>query len=183
MKTALICDRDSSVLEALQRVMPQWGIGRFLLCDRRDDARQLALDHTPDLLLLEAALPVAGLELARELTDAVTAAVILLMEPEGSQLVKKAVEAPAAAFLTKPFSEAALYYALITAQRLAGLSDELARARTGLAQRKDIERAKGLVMTREGLSEEQAYRRMRSQAMSRRISLARLARELLGQLP
>jgi response regulator NasT len=57
----------------------------------------------------------------------------------------------------------------------------LQETRIALKERKQIEQAKGLVMLSEGLSEEQAYRRMRSQAMGRRISMARLAEEILRQ--
>jgi len=52
-----------------------------------------------------------------------------------------------------------------------------------LAERKLIEKAKGVVMLTKQLSEEQAFRMLRSEAMDRRISLAKLAEELLDSKP
>ncbi len=64
--------------------------------------------------------------------------------------------------------------------RTVQLRRQVAELEQRLTERKLIERAKGLLMTRKLLNEEQAFRTMRSEAMRRRISLAQLAEELLA---
>jgi hypothetical protein len=66
------------------------------------------------------------------------------------------------------------------AQRLQTMSDELARARTALHERKVIERAKGMLMQHRGLTEDQAYRMLRQTAMDRGRRLAEVAEAVLG---
>jgi AmiR/NasT family two-component response regulator len=73
-------------------------------------------------------------------------------------------------------------YDLLVAQarHLEQVQEELERARSALGDRKQIERAKGLLMQFHGLSEEQAYRQMRQQAMQANIRLADLAARLIA---
>lgn len=56
---------------------------------------------------------------------------------------------------------------------------ELADARTQLSERKLIDRAKGILMSRQGLSEEQAYAKLRKSAMDRGVKLAEIAQRIL----
>ena len=59
------------------------------------------------------------------------------------------------------------------------LLDELSETRQKLAERKVIERAKGLLMARYELSEDQAYQKLRSMAMNKKLKLAEIAQRIL----
>ncbi len=183
MHSALVCDKSCKTQEEIKSVLLTLGLRNVMTCNQRDNALELAADHQPDLVVLEAAHPVDGLTLVRELAAAGTMPTILLVTPEDRALVKQATPAPVAAFLAKPLprpdATLALELAIHTACQIARLNKELAAATSALTQRKAIERAKGLLMEHEGLNEEQTYRRMRSQAMTRRISMAQLAQEIL----
>lgn len=184
MHTALVCDRDIRTRESLKAALLQLGISEVLVCNQRDNALELAVDHRPQLILLEAALPVAGLELAAAIRAQLSPLLVLLVEQGAQELLKKADTNQIDAFLAKPLQTAELpltvELAIRTAQRAADLRDACETAQTALKQRKQIEKAKGLLMDRERMGEEQAFRKMRSLAMARRVTLARLAEEIIS---
>jgi response regulator NasT len=75
--------------------------------------------------------------------------------------------------------KAVLDVALARFRRERKLLDELSDTRQKLAERKVIERAKGLLMTRHRLSEDQAYQKLRSMAMNKNLKLAEIAQRIL----
>ena len=183
MHSALVCDKSSKTREEVKTVLLALGLRSVITCNQRNNALALAADHRPDLVVLEAGYPVDGLALARELAAAGNLPTILLVDQEDRTLVKQAISSPIAAFLAKPLPQPgatlAVELAIRTACQIAALNRELVAATSALSHRKVIERAKGLLMEHEGVSEEESYRRMRSQAMTRRISIAQLAQEIL----
>lgn len=184
MRTALVCDRDSRIREGLKLALQHLAIRNVLTCNQRDNALELALDHRPELVILEAAAPVAGHELATTIKSQSRPLVVLLVSQQELTLVKQAPLHQIDAFLAKPLpaqeNTVSVELAILTAQRMATARNALEASETALRHRKEIERAKGLLMAREQLSEEQAYQRMRSQAMARRVSMAVLAEELIN---
>lgn len=184
MRTALVCDRDVRIREKIKEHLTLLGFGKVLTCNQRDNALELAVDYRPQVVLLEAAPPVAGQDLAMDLRQQYAPLIILLVAAADQLPDNQATAGLIDAFLAKAFpqhdAELPTKLALHTAQQVAQLRQGLTAAQLALTQRKLIERAKGLVMERERLSEEQAYRTMRSQAMTRRISMAQVAAELLA---
>ena len=75
--------------------------------------------------------------------------------------------------------EPVLNVALARFRQEQKLHDELADARHKLAERKIIERAKGMLMAHQSLSEEQAYQKLRSMAMNKKLKLADIAQRIL----
>ncbi|QJD99130.1 ANTAR domain-containing protein [Massilia forsythiae] len=75
--------------------------------------------------------------------------------------------------------KAVLDVAMVRFRREQKLLDELSDTRRQLADRKLIERAKGVVMARHRLSEEEAYRKLRNMAMNRKLKLAEIAQRVL----
>jgi response regulator NasT len=184
MHTALVCDTDSGIRETLAAALHARGLRNVLVCSNRDTALKLALDHHPDLVLLEAAPPVNGSDLVMMIrTQHPVMAILLLDDQVDDALFKQAASIPIDSFLTRtlclPNPGSTVELAIRTAQLVAGLRSELAKARSDLDQRKIIEKAKGLLMERRNISEDAAFTLMRSQSMARRISMAKLAEELI----
>lgn len=90
MHTALVCDRDIRTRESLKAALLQLGISKVLLCNQRDNALELALDHRPELLIVEAAQPMDGLELTTTIKTQYAPLVLLLVEQGGQELLKQA---------------------------------------------------------------------------------------------
>ena len=184
MRTVLVCDSDNDFREGLKCHLSGLGFSTVLLCATRETALELSIEHVPALVIIEAAAPIDGLTLAKRLRDQVDTLILLTVQTADQPLLKQAATTGIDAFLAKPSHPSevmmALELALHTARRFAGLQEQLQAAQRTLLERKQIERAKGLLMAREQLTEEQAYHRMRSQAMASRVSMALLAEEMIS---
>lgn len=182
--TALLCGTDQRGQERLQEVLPSCGVQTVWLSKDLETACELAERCQPDLILLEVLQLQAALGRFNQMRTCCPAPLILLGGEQELGLLQNYADQVDGLLLTPlPVvrTAAVVQLALISAGYAAGLRLALQETRIALKERKQIEQAKGLVMLSEGLSEEQAYRRMRSQAMGRRISMARLAEEILRQ--
>jgi AmiR/NasT family two-component response regulator len=106
-----------------------------------------------------------GIEAARRIIAERPIPIVLLTAYGQDELVSRAVEAGVFGYLVKPFREADLLPAIQTARarhdELAAVREEAESLSEALAARKAIERAKGLLMEKEGLSEQEAFARLR----------------------
>lgn len=185
--TALICTPDTVLRDHLTRLLSELNVGRTLYAENTVAAERLALQELPGLLICgHDPQKNDGLALVMALQGKVWLPVILAAAHWDAELVKAAVVAGVAAFLTSYPSQAELSKALLEAQARFE-HEELLRTKLQdleqrLADRKMIEKAKGLLMEREQLSEDAAFKKMRGQSMMRRISMARLAEELITKM-
>ena len=131
-----------------------------------EDAVALARSEQPDLAILDVKMPkLDGIEAARRIMDERPIPIVMLTAYGQDELVARAVEAGVFGYLVKPFREQDLLPAIHTArarhEELAALREEAESLSEALAARKAIERAKGLLMEKEGLTEEEAFARLR----------------------
>ena len=130
------------------------------------EALELARSEQPDLAVLDVKMPrLDGIEAARRILDERPIPIVMLTAYGQDELVSRAVEAGVFGYLVKPFREGDLLPAIKTARarhdELAALREEAESLAEALAARKSIERAKGLLMEKEGLSEQDAFARLR----------------------
>jgi AmiR/NasT family two-component response regulator len=131
-----------------------------------DEAVALAREHEPDLAIMDVKMPgLDGIEAARRILDERPIPIVMLTAYGQEELVNRAVEAGVFGYLVKPFREQDLLPAIVAARarhgELLALRDEAESLADALAARKTIERAKGLLMEKEGLSEPDAFARLR----------------------
>jgi two-component system, response regulator PdtaR len=131
-----------------------------------EEAVALAASERPDLAILDVKMPrVDGIEAARRIMADRPIPIVMLTAYGQDELVSRAVEAGVFGYLVKPFRETDLLPAIQTArarhEELQALRDEAQSLSEALAARKVVERAKGLLMDREGLSEQDAFARLR----------------------
>ena len=131
-----------------------------------EEAVALALDLEPDVAIMDVKMPkLDGIDAARRILDERPIPIVMLTAYGQEELVSRAVEAGVFGYLVKPFREADLVPAILTARarhdELAALRAEAESLSEALAARKAIERAKGLLMQKEGLSEADAFARLR----------------------
>src|SRR6188474_2484837 len=131
-----------------------------------EEAVALARSEAPDLAILDVKMPrVDGIEAARRIMDERSIPIVMLTAYGQEELVSRAVEVGVFGYLVKPFRESDLLPAIHTArarhEELAALREEAESLAEALAARKAIERAKGLLMAKEGLTEEEAFARLR----------------------
>jgi two-component system, response regulator PdtaR len=131
-----------------------------------EEAISLARSLAPDLAIMDVKMPkLDGIEAARRIMSERPIPIVMLTAYGQEELVSRAAEAGVFGYLVKPFRESDLLPAIRTArarhEELAALREEAESLAEALAARKAIERAKGLLMQKEGLSEADAFARLR----------------------
>ena len=148
-----------------------------------------ATELAPDLVILDIQMPVLdGLSAAEQIAAARIAPVIVLTAFSQRELVERARDAGAMAYLVKPFSKNDLVPAIEVARgrfaEMTALDGEVRTLQERLAARQVVEKAKGRLMTDRGMSEPDAFRWLQRTAMDERTSMKALAERILaGQLP
>ena len=162
----LIAEDETLIRLDLRGILERAG---FEVCaEARDgqEAVELARDVQPDLAILDVKMPrLDGIEAARRMLDERPIPIVILTAYGQEELVARAVDAGVFGYLVKPLRETDLLPATRAARarydELAALREETASLADALATRKVVERAKGLLMEREGLTEQEAFERLR----------------------
>ncbi|HET90462.1 MAG TPA: response regulator [Chloroflexi bacterium] len=180
----LIAEDESIIRLGLCRILEEVGHQTVAASDGQT-AIKLARQTGPDVAILDVKMPgLDGLETARLLYEQRPLPILLLTAYGDRELVERAAALPIMAYLIKPVDERELLATLdvVTArfaefqwlhQQAAALEDEM-------ATRKAVERAKGVLMSREGLSEEEAYRAIQRRAREGRCSMREVAEGILA---
>ena len=162
----------------------------FEVCaEARDGEEAVALARSagPDLALLDVKMPkLDGIDAARQILDERPIPIVMVTAYGEQKLVSRAVEAGVFGYLIKPFRETDLLPAIATARarhaELTELRQEADSLAEALAARKAIERAKGLLMERDGLTEQESYARLRKASQVSGKPLRVVAEALIATL-
>jgi len=139
----------------------------------------------PDLVILDVQMPVLdGIAAAEQIAAARIAPVIVLTAFSQRELVERARDAGAMAYLVKPFSKNDLVPAIEVAvgrfQEMHALDAEVSDLKERLETRKVVEQAKGRLMAERGMTEAEAFRWIQRTAMNERTSMKVLAQAILA---
>ena len=148
---------------------------------------QLARELEPDLAIMDVKMPkLDGIEAARKILDERPIPIVMLTAYGQQELVSRAIEAGVFGYLVKPFRESDLLPAIQTArarhEELSALRVEAESLADALEARKSIERAKGLLMEKEGLSEQDAFARLRKASQVSQRPLKVIAEAVVATL-
>jgi response regulator NasT len=155
---------------------------------RGDEAVQLVKELEPDLAILDIKMPgLDGLSAAREISGEQRAAVLILTAFSQRDLIERARDAGALAYLVKPFQRSELIPAVEVAlgrfREMKALSDEVRGLEQQLEARKVVDRAKGLLMDRHGMTEGAAFSFIQKRAMQERLTMKVVAQRIIdGEL-
>lgn len=150
------------------------------------EAVSLATELNPDFLVMDIKMPeLDGLSAAEQIST-LKIPVVLLTAFSQTELVTRAAEVGAMAFLVKPFTPSdllpAIEIALSRHQQLLALESEVSSLSERLETRKLVERAKGVLSEKMKLTEPEAFRWIQKASMDRRLSMAEVAKTVLEQL-
>ena len=145
-----------------------------------EEAVRLAEELRPDVVMLDVKMPVLdGISAAERITGARIAPVVMLTAFSQRELVERARDAGAMAYLVKPFTQGDLVPAIELAvsrhAEITTLEAEIADLGERLETRKRVERAKSLLQEKYALSESEAFRWLQKSAMDRRLSMREVA--------
>lgn len=176
----LIADDDPIIRLDLMQMLSS--IGYTVVAEAEDgrEAVEMALAEKPDVCVLDVKMPVMdGIDAAREISDASVAPVVLLTAFSDQEVVERASQAGVFGYLVKPFKPSDLKPAIEVArarfEHSQLLTQQIENLNDRLDARKVIEKAKGVLVTRDGHQEAEAYRLMQKASMNRRISMRAVA--------
>lgn len=147
----------------------------------------LATELRPDLVVMDVKMPkLDGISAAEILTKERIAPVVLLTAFSQRELVERAAEAGALAYVVKPFTPndliPAIDIALTRAQQITALEEEISDLSERLETRKVLDRAKGILNDTMGLTEPEAFRWIQKASMDRRLTMREVAQTVIDQL-
>jgi AmiR/NasT family two-component response regulator len=153
-----------------------------------EEAVSLAAQTEPDVVVMDIVMPDGdGIEAARRIAEQSPTPVVFLSGHFDDELLEGVVASGGLAYLLKPATSGQLQAALTLARErfreMKDLRDQARRLEQALDARKLVTRAKGLLMRRHGLTEEEAHRRMQKEASRSNMKLVQLARAILAAEP
>jgi len=136
--------------------------------------------ESPDLVITDIKMPdMDGIEAASEIRKVRAVPVILVSAYHDAALIERAMADHVLAYLVKPIKQADLETAIALAMRrfreFQALHQQAEDLRQALEDRKIVERAKGVLMKRAGLDEQDAFRRLQKLASDKNLKMVRVA--------
>ena len=179
--TRIVIAEDEAIIRLdLKELLEEEGFEVVGETGRGDEAVELVRERQPDLAILDIKMPgLDGLSAARQIAGERLAAVLILTAFSQRDLVEQARDAGAMSYIVKPFQKSDLIPAIEVAlgrhAELRSLEAEVGDLAERLEARKAIDRAKGVLMDKHALSEQDSWRFLQTQAMNRRTKVHEVA--------
>ena len=151
------------------------------------EAIDLAVELEPDVCVLDVKMPkVEGITAAEEILKVIPTAIVMLTAFSQKELVQRAAEVGAMAYVTKPFGPSdlipAVEIALSRKAQIDALEADVADLTERFETRKRVDRAKGLLIDRMDMTEPEAFRWIQKTSMDRRLSMREVADAVIDQV-
>jgi response regulator NasT len=182
----LIAEDEALIRLDLAEMLAEEGYDVVAEAGDGEAAVRLAAEHQPDLIILDIKMPIMdGLEAAERIAADRIAPIIILTAFSQRELVDRAREAGAMAYLVKPFQKSdlvpAIEIALSRFAEVSALEAEVATLTDRLETRKSVERAKGELMAKYQMSEPDAFKWIQRTAMDHRMTMRDVADRILAE--
>jgi len=184
----LIAEDEAIIRLDLRETLEEEGYEIVGETGRGDEAVELARRLRPDLAILDIKMPgMDGLDAARAISEERLCGVLVLTAFSQRDFIEQARDAGALAYLVKPFQKSDLVPAIELAigrfKEMSALAEEVRGLSEQLETRKVVDRAKGILMDRHGLSEQDAFSFIQKRAMAERTKMKAVAEQVVsGQL-
>ena len=185
MAVSVVIAEDEAIIRLdLKEILEEEGYEVVGETGRGDEAVALVREHNPELAILDIKMPgMDGLSAAREIAGERRAAVLILTAFSQRNLIEEARDAGALAYLVKPFQKSELIPAIEVAlgrfREMQALEHEVKGLEEQLETRKFVDRAKGMLMDKHGLSEKAAFDFIQKTAMQQRVKLKDISQKVI----
>ncbi|HEX4654487.1 MAG TPA: response regulator [Mycobacteriales bacterium] len=184
-RRVLIAEDEALIRLDLKEMLEEEGYDVVGEAGDGEEAVRLAEELQPDLVILDVKMPVLdGISAAERIVASHIAPVVMLTAFPQRELVERAVDAGAMAYLVKPFAKSDLLPTIEIAvsrhAQLTALEKEVTDLQDRLETRKIVDRAKGKLQTDHGMSEPDAFRWIQKTSMDRRTSMRAVADGVLA---
>ncbi len=185
-KRVVIAEDEALIRMDLAEMLQEEGYDVVAEAGDGETAVKLAQEHRPDLVILDVKMPVLdGISAAERIAEERVAPVLILTAFSQRELVERAREAGAMAYLVKPFSKSDLVPAIEMAvsryAEIISLEAEVADLADRLETRKLVDRAKGILQTSFGMSEPDAFRWIQKTSMDKRVTMRDVAELVIAE--
>lgn len=186
-RTVVVAEDEALIRMDIVEILQDQGFTVVAEADNGQRALELAEEHQPDLVLMDVKMPIMdGITAAEEINKKQLAPVVLLTAFSQKELVDRAAEAGAMAYVVKPFSPQDLIPAIEVAMsrydQIKALQNEVSSVKERFETRKQVERAKSLLVNKMGLTEPEAFRWIQKTSMDRRLSMREVAETIINQV-
>lgn len=186
-RTVVVAEDEALIRLDIVEILKDQGFEIVAETDNGKTAVELAEKHQPDLVLMDVKMPIMdGIEAAEAISEKQLAPVVLLTAFSQKELVDRATEAGAMAYVVKPFTPNDLIPAIEVAisryEQIRALEKEVSSIKEQFETRKLVDRAKSLLITKMGLSEPEAFRWIQKTSMDRRLSMREVAETIVKQV-
>ncbi len=184
-RTVLIAEDHAKTRKCLEESLVSLGYDVVAAAKNGEDAVKLAEEHRPSLVIMDVKMPKKdGIEAAGEISALYTVPIILVTGVTDEEVANKAVEAGVFAYLVKPVTkkqlEPAIRIASARFEQFEGLRGEVSDLKEAIEVRKVIEKAKGIVMKRCNLSEEEAFKLLQSHSQKENKKMIEIAESVIS---
>ena len=186
-RTALVAEDEALIRMDIVETLVEAGYNVVAEVGNGQEAVEQALELEPDLCVMDVKMPIMdGITAADQILKEISCAVVMLTAFSQQELVERARDAGAMAYVVKPFTPNELLPALEIAvsrhQEILSLEDEIADLSDRFETRKVVDRAKGLLMETAGMTEPEAFRWIQKTSMNKRLSMREVADAVVDQM-
>ncbi|MFT4147471.1 MAG: response regulator [Micrococcaceae bacterium] len=187
IKKVIVAEDETLIRLDIVDILKENGYNVVGETDNGQEAIEMAREKDADLVLMDVKMPVLdGISAAEEIVKERLAAVVLLTAFSQKELISRAVEAGAMAYVTKPFTPQdllpAIEIALSRHEELVALENEVSNLEEQFETRKTVDRAKFLLTSKMGLTEPEAFRWIQKTSMDKRLSMKEVAETVINQV-
>lgn len=187
MKNILLIEDEPTQVKVITGLLEDRGFKVIGQSDNSVDALRLCASLSPDIVLMDVSISGKdGIETTREINKNCPTPVVLVTGNDDDETIHRAVDAGVMAYLVKPVKSEELYAAIELAvsrfKEYRRLVDENSDLHETLAARKVIEKAKGLLIEKEGITEREAFTRIRKISMDKRKSMKEIAEVIIAAM-
>ena len=186
MTTRVVIAEDEAIIRLdLRETLEEEGYEVVGDCGRGDEAVALVKKMIPDVVILDIKMPVmTGLEAAKLITETKICPVVMLTAFSQREIIEQARDAGALAYLVKPFQKSdlvpAIELAIARFAEMQALSGEVAALGAQLEIRKLVDRAKGILIDKYAMNENDAFAYIQKLAMTERVKMGEIAQRIIS---